>query len=269
MLFALLLVWSVSALITYVRKKRLLHSLGIFAFLLRPCDAHASLCRIFISIVLIVPFFILRFTKKALIHSALGLVVVVLTLSPWLIRNYHVYHVVSLSSLSTQQMLNAVIPQYMEWKEKGTASSQSAIEARRAVLYEQAKQYLGHDISNRFTVDLTEAKTINTNMVTPFLKQNYLSLFYFFMTQLPFQMLTDNWRTALDITTQLPHKETTPLSASLAAAHGDFSQIFSTFSEVDLYLVAFIAGKLYWLLFYILALIGAGVLWRREATTDT
>jgi hypothetical protein len=257
-----LFLWFVYEMIRYI-ELGLFKRLGLAAAALGLSILARPSAEFLFPFLIIAPVAVMGFSRRAAFHAGLALAIVVAILSPLLVRNYLQFGVASLSSLGTQQMFNAVMPQYNEWREKGTAATQENIEARRAVQMNEANSYIGYDISQRMAIDLREARILNERMVGPFLKEHALGLMGFYATQLPFQMMTDNWRSALDIVVQLPREKTTSLSASIAAVHGDFSQLWASLAHVDLYLVAFVAGKAYWLFFYLLASVGAVVVWRR------
>ncbi len=269
MLFGLLLLFTAHSTLTYLEQKRFA-SLGLVALLLGLSTLTRPSAEFLIPFVLVVPFFVLGFKRPAALHGFAALGICILVLSPWLLRNYQVYHSLSLSSLPTQQLLSAGIPQYLEWKEKGAAATESSIYERRYALYREAEKHLGYHPENPLElniaeriIDINEARVIHEHMIRPFLKENGFSMFGFYLTQLPFQLMTDNWRTALDNITRLPYSQTTSLSAALAAVRGDFSQLLATFNTIDPYLFAFLAGKTYWLIAYLLAAVGAFVLWKR------
>ncbi|MBC7836223.1 glycosyltransferase family 39 protein [Acetobacteraceae bacterium] len=272
MLFGLLLLFAVHSALTYLQEKRFLY-LGVASLLLGLSTLTRPSAEFLIPAILIIPFFTLGVSRRAILHGLAGVCICVLVLLPWLLRNYYFYHAFSLSSLTTQQLISAGIPQYLEWKEKGAAATEKSIYERRYALYREAEKYLGYhpqkplelNIVDRI-VDFNEARIINQHMVWPLLKTDGLSMFGFYLTQLPFQLMTDNWRTALDNILHLPYTQTTSLSAALAAVRGDFSQILTTFKSVDPYLFAFLAGKIYWLVAYLLGAFGAYVLWRRGGT---
>lgn len=194
--------------------------------------------------------------KRGLWHGFLFALVTVVVLAPWLIRNHRLYGAWSLSSLPSIQLLNAAMPHFFEWKEGSTKAREQAIFDRTVDLKEKAGALIGYNIQNRFSLDLRESKPVMREIVAPFLKEYGVEFFYFYLTQFPFQLVTDNWRTALENMTHWPQKNQTTLAAALSAARGDPTDLIDSIKTADAYLVAFIGGKLYWGFFYLLSFVG-------------
>lgn len=201
--------------------------------------------------------------KRLLWHATLFVLIVLVSLSPWLLRNKIRYDVWTLSSLPSIQLLNAAMPHFYEWKE-GSAAREGGIFKRTIEFKKEASELIGYDITSRFSLDARESVPVMNEIVKPFLKEHGIELFYFYLTQFPFQLATDNWRTALENMTHWPQKSQTSLADALSAVSGDPSALIASFKSADMYLAVFLSGKTYWALFYLSAFIGFVVLLRRR-----
>lgn len=196
-------------------------------------------------------------------HALLSVFIFIAVLAPWLIRNHTIYGYWSLSSLPAHQMLNANIPFFLEWQNRGKNASETSILDRIAELRIEASKVVGKDLTKRYTVDIAEAEPIMKKIAIPFYEEHWKGLTIFYLSQFPFQMLTDNWRTALEHITGLRQEAITPLSAAHAASEGNILQLLAPLRHFNAYVATFLLGKLYWLIAYILALIGFIVLWKK------
>ncbi len=220
-------------------------------------------------LILLAPFFIFsslklsvfsRFTR-AFKHTCLAVFVFLAVLSPWLYRNHQLFGVWSISSLGVYQMLNANIPHYLEWEEKGSAATESGIIEHTRILKEQASALVGQDISKIY-IDSRQAAIISDRIVSPFLREHWLSFGTFYLSQFPFQLMTDNWRTVLSDILGEP-KNVASLAAALKAVSGNPRELFQALSFGP-FTIAFVLGKCYWLILYILALVGGILLWLKR-----
>ena len=200
--------------------------------------------------------------RTAALHVIVGCAVFVAVLFPWLARNKVVFGSWALSSLQTRQFLSAGLPHFLEWKEHGTHPTEAGIFRYTTELTDRAMALSGAS-NNDF--DIRQSGVVTRGVILPIIRENFSSMTIFWFSQLPFSLLTDNWRMAAEAVLGTAPKNKTPLSAALAAAAGDPTQLLAAFDSFDIYTVTFLLGKLFWLAAYLLAGIGCIVAWKQRS----
>lgn len=249
-------------LLSYLEKGSLKGQVGM-AVLLGIATLTRPVCQFLVLLLPFAAFVRVRISgwRVALLHSLLACVVFLAILFPWLLRNKLVFDSWALSSLQTRQFLSAGLPHFLEWKEHGSHPTEEGIFHYTTELTNRAMALSGAS-SNDF--DVRQSKVVTREVILPIMREHAIPLSIFWISQLPFSMLTDNWRMAAEAVLGTAPKNKTPLSAALAAAAGDPAQLLAVFDSFDVYTATFLLGKLFWLSAYLLAVLGAVVAWKRR-----